>query len=44
MYDWLVRHLGPGLAAWALVLWYLALVLAVWWCSFEPEAVFPYRF
>jgi hypothetical protein len=42
MYGLLKRHL-PGLAADVLMaLWYVALILTVLYCAFEPQAEFRY--
>jgi hypothetical protein len=42
MYGFLKRYLPGPLADVLMALWYVALILAVLYCAFEPQAEFQY--
>jgi hypothetical protein len=42
MYGYLLPRLGQGPAVGLTALWYAALVIAIAYCAFEPQAEFKY--
>lgn len=42
MYFWLQRRIGPRGAELATALWYAVVILAIFYCAFEPQAELKY--